>query len=168
MESSPNLRLVPGADSPAARRVIRVLVVVMLLALIVFPAAMRLSADLFWFNEIGYQRVFMTEIVTKVLLFLIVGVIAYALLSLNLRFARRGVSTVNVFPQQLPESLIELIDRLPRLTTPAAAVFSVLAGISASAAWIAGVWRSISASMSATIGNDSRKVSTSGRIAPSK
>lgn len=76
MESSPNLRLVPGADSPAARRIIRVLVVVVLLALIVFPAAMRLSADLFWFNEIGFQRVFMTEIVTKVLLFFIVAVIA--------------------------------------------------------------------------------------------
>jgi uncharacterized membrane protein (UPF0182 family) len=136
MESSPNLRLVPGADSPAARQIIRVLVVVVLLALIVFPAAMRLSADLFWFNEIGFQRVFMTEIVTKVLLFFAVAVISYALLAVNLRFARRGATPVNVFPQQLPESLVELIDRLPRLTTPAAAVFAVLAGISASAAWM--------------------------------
>jgi uncharacterized membrane protein (UPF0182 family) len=136
MESSPNLRLVPGADSPAARRVFRVLLVLVLLSLIVFPGAMRFAADLFWFREIGYQRVFMTEIVTKVLLFLVVGAISYTLLAVNLRFARRGGSPVNVFPQQLPESVIELIERLPRLTTPAAAVFAVLAGISASAAWM--------------------------------
>ena len=136
MESSPYLRLVPGAGGPAARQAIRVLIVLVLLALIVFPGAMRLAADLFWFREIGYQRVFVTEIVTKVLLFLIVGTIAWALLAVNLRFARRGASPVNVFPQQLPESLVELIDRLPRLTTPAAIVFAILAGISASAAWM--------------------------------
>ena len=136
MESSPYLRLVPGAGGPAARQVLRVLIVLVLLALIVFPGAMRLAADLFWFREIGYQRVFMTEILTKVLLFLIVGMIAYVLLTVNLRFARKGGSPVNVFPQQLPESLVELIDRLPRLTTPAAIVFAILAGISASAAWM--------------------------------
>ena len=34
---------------------------------------MRFAADLFWFNEIGYQRVFATELLTKVLLFVIVG-----------------------------------------------------------------------------------------------
>ena len=135
MESSPQLRLVPSPGA-GTRTAIRVLLVVVLLLLIVFPAMMRLAADLFWFREIGYQRVFATELTTKFLLFLIVAVVAYTLLAINLRFARRGASPVNVFSGQLPESLIELVERLPRLTTPAAMVFAVLAGISASAAWM--------------------------------
>ena len=135
MESSPNLRLVPGAGGPG-RNAVRVLIGIVILVLIVFPAMMRLAADLFWFQEIGFQRVFTTELVTKSLLFVIVSIVAYALLAINLRFARRGGSPVNVFSGQVPENLIELIEKLPRLTTPAAAVFSILAGISASAAWM--------------------------------
>ena len=136
MESSPHLRLEPGPVGPGTRQAIRVLLVVVLLVLIVFPAMMRLAADLFWFREIGYQRVFATELVTKALLFLIVAVVAYVLLAVNLRFARRGASPVNALSGQVPESLIELVERLPRLTTPAALVFAVLAGISASATWM--------------------------------
>ena len=136
MESSPNLRLVPGADGPAAKTVMRVLLVLVVLALIVFPASMRFATDWFWFQEIGYQRVFTTELLTKALLFIVVGLLSYAFLTVNLRIARRGASPVNVFSQQVPENLVELIERLPRLTTPAALVFSFLAGISASAAWM--------------------------------
>src|SRR5688572_1119242 len=136
MESSPNLRLVPGAEGPAAKMVIRVLLVGVVLALIVFPASMRFATDWFWFQEIGYQRVFTTELLTKALLFIGVGLLSYAFLTVNLRIARRGASPVNVFSQQVPENLVELIERLPRLTTPAALVFSFLAGISASAAWM--------------------------------
>jgi uncharacterized membrane protein (UPF0182 family) len=135
MESSPQLRLVPGVNG-RSRQAIRVLLVLILLVLIVFPAMMRLATDLFWFREIGYQRVFATELLTKLLLFVIVAIVTYTLLALNLRFARRGSPPVNVLSGQVPESLIELIERLPRLTTPAAAVFAVLAGISASAAWM--------------------------------
>jgi hypothetical protein len=116
--------------------VLRVLLVVVVLALIVFPASMRLATDWYWFQEIGYQRVFTTEILTKVLLFVVVGLLSYVFLIVNVRIARRGGSPVNVFSQQIPQNLVELIERLPRLTTPAALVFSFLAGISASAAWM--------------------------------
>ena len=136
MESSPQLRLVPGAGGPISRTAIRVLLAIVLLVLIVFPLAMRLAADLFWFREIGFQRVFATELLTKSLLFVIVAVVSYALLAVNIRFARRGGTPTNVFSGQIPESLVELIERLPRLTTPAALVFAGLAGISASAAWM--------------------------------
>lgn len=133
---SPNLRLVPGADGPLSRRAIRVLMVVVLLVLIVFPVMMRLAADWYWFGEIGYQRVFTTELLAKGLLFVITALVTYGLLSLNVRIARRGTPPVNVFSGQVPENLIELIERLPRLTTPAAAIFAVLAGVSATAAWM--------------------------------
>ena len=136
MESSPQLRLVPGPGGPGTRQAIRVLLVLLVLVLIVFPTMMRLAADLFWFQEIGYQRVFMTELVTKALLFVLVAVLAYAVLAVNIRVARRGGSPLNVYAGQVPESLMDLIERLPRLTTPAALVFAALAGISASAAWM--------------------------------
>jgi len=136
MESSPQLRLVPGPGGPISRTAIRVLLAVVLLVLIVFPLMMRLAADLFWFREIGFQRVFATELLTKSLLFVIVAVGSYALLAVNLRFARRGGMPANVFSGQIPESLAEVIEKLPRLTTPAALVFAGLAGISASAAWM--------------------------------
>jgi uncharacterized membrane protein (UPF0182 family) len=136
MESSPQLRLVPGPGGPGTRRAIRVLLGLLVLVLIVFPAMMRFAADLFWFQEIGYQRVFTTELVTKFLLFAMVAVVAYSALAVNIRVARRGGSPASVFSGQVPESLMDLIERLPRLTTPAALVFAALAGISASAAWM--------------------------------
>ena len=132
MESSPNLRLVPGPGG-ASRSAIRVLIAIVFLVLIVFPALMRFAADLFWFQEINYERVLMTELVTKLVLFVVVSLLAYLVLAINLRVARRGDSPVNVLAGQVPENLLELIERLPRLTTPAALVFSVLAGISANA-----------------------------------
>ena len=59
MESSPQLRLVPGANG-RSRQAIRVLLVLILLVLIVFPVMMRLATDLLWFREIGNQRVLAT------------------------------------------------------------------------------------------------------------
>lgn len=134
MDDSPQLRLVPGG--PGSRGAMRVLLAVVLLVLFVFPAAVRLAADLFWYREIGFERVFTTELVTKGLLFVIVSVVAYGVLALNLRIARRGGPPNTVFSGQLPPNLVELIERLPRLTTPAAAVFAVLTGISGAAAWM--------------------------------
>ena len=135
MESSPQLRLVPGQGGPGARRFALTLLLLAVLMLIVFPTLMRIAADLYWFQEIGYQRVFATELLTKTLLFVIVGAVTYVLLAANLRAARRGES-VNVFSGQVPESIADLIERLPRLTTPVALVFSFIAGVSASAAWM--------------------------------
>ncbi len=134
MDDAPQLRLVPGG--PGSRGALRVLIAVVLLVLFVFPATVRLAADLFWFREIGFERVFTTELLAKGVLFVLVTVVAYAVLALNLRIARRGGPPHTVFTGQLPPNLVELIERLPRLTTPAAAVFAVLTGISGAAAWM--------------------------------
>ena len=136
MESSPNLRLVPGPGGPGTRTAFRLLLGLVFLVLIVFPAMMRLSADLFWFQEIGFQRVFATELLTKFVLFVVVTVATYVLLTVNLRIARRGEALDSILPGQVPENLMELLQKLPRLTTPVAIVVSLLAGISATAAWM--------------------------------
>ena len=136
MESSPNLRLVPGPGGPGTRTAFRVLFGLVFLVLIVFPAMMRLAADLFWFQEIGFQRVFATELLTKLVLFVVVALATYVLLTVNLRIARRGEALDSILPGQVPENLMELLQKLPRLTTPIAIVVSLLAGISATAAWM--------------------------------
>ena len=136
MESSPNLRLVPGPGGPGTRTAFRVLFGLVFLVLIVFPAMMRLAADLFWFQEIGFQRVFATELLTKFVLFVVVTLATYSLLTVNLRIARRGEALDSILPGQVPENLMELLQKLPRLTTPVAIVVSLLAGISATAAWM--------------------------------
>jgi uncharacterized membrane protein (UPF0182 family) len=118
------------------RRALRVLIAVLLVVLIVVPTTMQIAADLLWFREIGYVRVFTTELLTKVALFVGVGALSYAVLAFNLSLARRPGPFANQFMGQLPESLAELVERLPRLTTPVALVFAAIAGISATAAWM--------------------------------
>ncbi|HEX9564907.1 MAG TPA: UPF0182 family protein [Gemmatimonadaceae bacterium] len=134
--SAPHLQLLGGPGGPQMRRALRLLLGVLLLVLIVVPTAMRIGADLLWFREIGFVRVFTTELLTKFLLFVVVGVLAYVLLAVNLRLARRPGPFANQFMGQIPEALAEMVERLPRLTTPVAAVFAVIAGITASAAWM--------------------------------
>jgi hypothetical protein len=118
------------------RRALRVLIGLLIVVLIVVPTAMRIGADVLWFREIGFMRVFATELLTKLALFVGVGVVSYAVLAFNLRLARRPGPYANQFMGQLPESLAELVDKLPRLTTPVALVFAAIAGISATAAWM--------------------------------
>lgn len=134
-QSSPSLRLVPGESLPGPRAV-RIVLAVVVVVLFVFPAAIRIAADLFWFREIGYARVFTTELGTRALLFVAVALLSWVALTINLRIARRSGAGPQVFTGQLPEAVVELIERLPRLTTPAALVISVLAGLSATAAWM--------------------------------
>lgn len=134
-QSPPNLRLAQGPGVPGPRAV-RVVLAVIVLVLFIFPAAMRLAADLFWFREIGFERVYATELLAKAVLFAVVAAFSWVALAVNLRIARRSTGGPHVFTNQVPEALAELIERLPRLTTPAAAIIAVLAGISATAAWM--------------------------------
>jgi len=134
--SSPHLRLVEGPGGAGLRTALRVLVALVVLMLIVVPAVMTVGADYLWFREIGFVRVFGTELVSKTLLFFGVGLVAYAILAANLRIARRPGPYADQFLSQIPASLAELVDRLPRLTTPAAIVLAFIAAISASASWM--------------------------------
>lgn len=132
----PHLRLVEGPGGPQLRRALRVLLLVLLLVLIVVPTGMRIGADWLWFAEIGYVRVFATELLARSLLFTGVAAVTYGILAANLRVARRPGPYAGQFLGQIPEALAELVDRLPRLTTPVAAVIALIAGLSASAAWM--------------------------------
>jgi hypothetical protein len=69
-------------------RGIRLAVLIFVLIFFV-PALIRLAVDQLWFQSLGYERVFVTRLVTRLLLFAGVGLAAFAFLS-NLRIAMRA------------------------------------------------------------------------------
>lgn len=103
---------------------------------IVIPAGSGFLVDLWWFREIGFQVVFLKELLARTLLFLIAGAVAFASLQLTLRIAQRGVVPDPV--------LIHVGDAAPpldvsraahRLRSPLAIVLGLLFGLGATASW---------------------------------
>src|SRR5215831_1824197 len=71
------------------RRLLTVIIAVVLLVLFL-PSLVTLGAEWPWFQALGYQRVFATQLLAKALLGLVTGVVAFAFLYVNLLFAQRG------------------------------------------------------------------------------
>jgi uncharacterized membrane protein (UPF0182 family) len=101
------------------------------------PSIIRLAADWYWFDALGFQTVFLTSLGTKLVLGTTVGLIAFAFFFLNLRVAQRGL---------VPDPLVvRLSDRQPgldltqllrRLAWPIALVLALLMGLAASSGWL--------------------------------
>ncbi|HWN17766.1 MAG TPA: UPF0182 family protein, partial [Gemmatimonadales bacterium] len=118
------------------RRLVLILAIAAFLGLFFFPSFISLLTDWWWFQEIGYQSVFTREIVTRVLLFLVVGGLTFGLLYLNLRIAQRGLvpnPVVLRFIQSAPR--VDITRPLRRLSFPVSLVLGVLAGLAATPAW---------------------------------
>ena len=67
------------------RKLFLKIALVLFLAIWLFPAAVSMITDLWFFREIGYQVVFVRELVTRAMLFFVVGVPVTALIYFNLR-----------------------------------------------------------------------------------
>jgi uncharacterized membrane protein (UPF0182 family) len=121
------------------RRLLLALFAIFFLAVFFFPSLLSLLVDWWWFQEIGYQIVFTRELVTRTLLFLIVGGLTFALLYFNLRTAQRGVvpdAIVLRLGQSLPRApRVDVTGALRRLSLPVALTLGFLAGLSATTAW---------------------------------
>ena len=63
-----------------------------LLVFLAAPALIRLAADWYWFQAVGFQAVFTKTLAAKLVMGLGVGLAAFLFLYFNLRFAQRGVS----------------------------------------------------------------------------
>lgn len=123
----------------AITRRIRVLSVVALLFILltVVPTFVGFITDLFWFRELGYQTVFITELTTKVGLFLVAGFIAWGFLALNVRFARSGPSRVPVLWRMSPElPPVDVASALTRVAIPLTFVLAFLFALGASGSWM--------------------------------
>ena len=114
------------------------LIAVGLLALlfVFFPAIARLITDWWWFQEVGFQGVFIRPILYRSILFLGAAGLSFGVLYLNLRAAQRGLvpnPVLLTLGPGLPS--FNLNAALRRLTFPASVVLAFLFGVSLSSAW---------------------------------
>ncbi|HJR17284.1 MAG TPA: UPF0182 family protein, partial [Gemmatimonadales bacterium] len=124
--------------STSRRRLLFPLLVAVFLALFFIPSFIGLLVDWWWFQEIGYEIVFTRELITKSLLFLIVGGLSFAVLYLNLRTAQRGIvpdAVVLRMGQTVRGPQVDITRALRRLSLPASLAVGFLAGLSATPAW---------------------------------
>jgi hypothetical protein len=118
------------------RRLAPLLILAALAALLLFlPAGTRLLVDWWWFREIGYQIVFVREVVARLALFLAAGGLSAGILYLNLRVAQRGL-VPEPMVLRLGESVprVDVTAGLRRLSFPIALIAGALAGLAATRA----------------------------------
>ena len=125
----------PARTRPRGRTALVIAAAVFLL-LILLPAFTGFYADLLWFDEIGFTRVFTTELWVRTALFFGVALFALAVLYGNARFAQRG-RVFNRFVVGGKEGpALDVTEAVRRLTLPAVLALSVLLGLSATGAWL--------------------------------
>jgi len=120
------------------RRLLFTLLVAVFLALFFVPSFLGLLVDWWWFKEIGYQIVFTRELITRLLLFLAVGGLSFAVLYFNLRTAQRGIvpdAVVLRLGQSSRETGVDITGTMRRLSLPVALTLGFLAGLAATPAW---------------------------------
>ena len=129
----------PGVQQAMKRRslLIFALAAIFLSLFIGLPALIRLAVDWYWFSEIEYQSVFLTELWTKVVLGVGVGVLSFAFFYFNLRFAQRGMVPDPMVLSLSPDApKVDVTGALSKLVLPIAAVLGLLVGLSAPLGWM--------------------------------
>ena len=101
------------------------------------PSLVRFTTDWLWFQEVGFQPVFTTELVTKTVLFIIATILAYIFFTLNARHATSGLSTTPVLWTVSPElPPVDITRSLAKVVRPLGAVIALLFGLTASGHWM--------------------------------
>src|SRR6266516_2645458 len=123
---------------PRRRRRLGVIVLVLLFALFLFLSNLvPLAAAWFWFQALGYERVFTTRLVAEAVLGIGVGGLVFAFLYVNLRLAQRGLVPNPLVVQFSPgAAAVDVTRLLRRLTLPTALGVALLFGVGASGGWL--------------------------------
>jgi uncharacterized protein len=101
------------------------------------PSAAEFYTDLLWFREVGYDQVFLRSLTARATIGVVAGVVAFALLALNLTFALRGLSAREfmIATGQGPR----VVSMNPRQVMPvafaAAGLAALLIGLYAASQW---------------------------------
>ena len=131
----------PPAGVPTLSRRARILIAVGAVALAVLIVGSRLIdtyVDWLWFGEVGFRSVFSTVLVTRIVQFLVVGLVVGGLLALNIVIAYR---TRPVFvPVAGPDDPVAryrtaIVQRLRVVGIGVPALVGLLAGLSALGDW---------------------------------
>lgn len=101
------------------------------------PTAVRFLTDWFWFQEVGFETVFTTQLLTKSALFIIAGLVSYLFLSFNARLASKGVSRTPVLWKVSPDlPPVDIASSLSRIAGPVTAVVALMFALTATGYWM--------------------------------
>jgi uncharacterized membrane protein (UPF0182 family) len=101
------------------------------------PSLTGFITDWLWFKEIGFQKVYATELLTKGSLFFGGALIAYFFIRLNARIATGGVSKTPVLWRVSPElPPVDIAGSLSKAVLPIALVLAFIFGMNASGSWM--------------------------------
>ncbi|HZK78651.1 MAG TPA: UPF0182 family protein, partial [Gemmatimonadaceae bacterium] len=113
------------------------IVVALFLLFTGIPGAVGYITDWLWFREVGFQSVFVTELTTKIGLFLAAAILAYFFITLNARYAAGGVSKAPVLWRVSPElPPVDIAHRLSQIVKPVGIVLALLFGVTAASSWM--------------------------------
>ncbi len=111
--------------------------VIFVLGVLGLPAFVNLSTDWYWFKALGFESVFLTSLITRLVLSGVIGIAAGVFFYVNLRVAQRGMVPNPVVLQLAPNlPKIDFTHLLRRLVWPTSIVLGLLVGTSVSAAWL--------------------------------
>lgn len=101
------------------------------------PALVSLLADWYWFQALGYSRVFGTELLAKLALGASAAVLAFVFFVVNLRFALRGVAPDAVVLRiRGAQPHIDITRYFRWMVWPVSALLAFAAAGAASAEWL--------------------------------
>jgi len=97
----------------------------------------QLLAEWPWFSALGYERVFATRLIARLVLGIVTGGVAFAFLYANLRFAQRGlVPNPVVMRLNTQTPAVDVTRLMRRLALPAALVLALFMALATSTAWL--------------------------------
>ncbi len=119
------------------RNTVLAIVGIVVLLIIVFPALVRFAANWYWFGEIGFRTILVSEITTRAMLMIAAAVLTFVLLYINVRVAQRRARPL---PAVMGD-MISIAPNLPpvavrRLATGIAVFFSLLTAVTVSTGWL--------------------------------
>jgi uncharacterized protein len=113
------------------------LLAVLMLVLVFFPAVVNLYADVLWFREVGFLQVFTTEIASRLALFVVGALLAFAVLWGNARFAQRGpVFQPFLLQGEQSGAAVNMTELVRRVTLPVSLVAAFFVGLAVSGWWM--------------------------------
>ncbi len=115
----------------------------LLLAFFVGPSIFRLLTDWFWFQEIGFQNIFITILSAKIFLGLAVGILSFFIIYGNLWLAKRIVASKPLVVRlksgaQAGVNLVKELDlekHVSRFAIPVSLLFGFFTGLAGASGW---------------------------------
>ncbi len=128
----------PGAGLPARPRLLVPVVAVVAVLLIIGGVGVSLYTDLLWYSSVGFTTIFTTVLRTKLLLFVLFGLVMTLLVGANVAVAYRmrpPFRPMSLEQQNLERYRVAVEPFLRAVLLLGSAVFGLFAGLSAAARW---------------------------------